>query len=164
MSEKPADIFTQCEDLEEFYSRIIELNGQFDFLVEDMVSLGEEYFIKYPDTFARRNYDNIHTGYRLMRLCMLEKVMNDFDDRTKEIFREGFGNLKRIRELFPAYCSESGTEKVQQEVLTVEKGLLEMNTSIEKIPTGMVKERYVGGIAHFYNIIYLMKMTVGLTT
>lgn len=162
MSTKPADLFCSCDDLDDFRDCIIKLNGQFDLETDDMVKLGEEYFKHYPDSFSNRNFDNIHTGYQLMRLCMLEKMMCDFEEPAREFFRKVFSNIKLINQEMPLFTEKEGEEQTRDYVRKLEERILDMNKLVETVPTGMVKERFVGGIAHFYNIVYLLKISVGL--
>lgn len=163
MANKPAEIFCEHHDLEGFRECIMGLEGNFDLERDEMIKLGEEYFKQYPDSFAKRNYDNIHTGYRLMRVCMLEKMMCDFSDPARTVFRSCFDAIKTIAGNLDGYTKSVGRETAVEQVLLLEKRIYDMNKLVESMPTGMVKERFVGGIAHFYNIIYLMKLALGLT-
>ncbi len=160
MEKKPSDIFCEYNDLDSFREYLCELKGNFYLDRDEMVRLGEEYFKKYPDTLANRDYGNIHTGYRLMRLCLLEKALEGFSDESRDAFRESFENMKQIKHIIPAYVQKRGKKKAWSDYHTLYERMQEMNRLIETIPQGMIRERFVGGITNFINILYLIRLAL----
>jgi len=73
--------------------------------------------------------------------CMLEELCS-MDDMLAKLIKE------------------TGMEEVESVMIALERNLDRVRSVIESLPRGMTKERFVGGISKFYNMMYLLKEAI----
>ena len=161
MSDKtPAQIFTESEGIAQFRESIIRLNGAFDFEKESLLDLGKAYFKRYPDRFHNRNTEEVQIGYGLVRICVIEKIIDGFDDLKKEKYRFAFANVGSIEQAMRELAEMCGPESLRSDFATVQSRLDSLKAVIDTLPVGMIKERFVGGISNIFNVVYLIKLSI----
>jgi hypothetical protein len=156
MALTPADILTSASGFEDFRESIIALKGEFPFEPEDMLQLGRVYFTRYSDSSVDRNLENIRMGYRIVRTCIAEKILEGVDDRYRAMVRCMLEDLCVMDETLAKLVKNIGIEETESIKYTIERNLDRVRGIIEGLPRGMTKERFVGGISKFYNEMYLM--------
>jgi len=157
MTVKPAELFLSSASVEEFREKLIAANGDFDLEPEDMIELGNEYFRRYPDSFSERNMEEVHKGYRLARACIAEKLLAGIGGGTRNDLRRMLEDVTRIDEVVGRIGRDGGNDALDGIYVTMSASLEMVRKGIDGIPRGMIKERFVGGVTKFYNVMYLFK-------
>ena len=155
-----AYLFTISPDYESFKNSLINLKGNFSFEVDDMVNLGEAYFEKYPDNFNSSTAEEIHIGYRIARICLIEKILKEIPQERKYYYRKMYYKSAEINSIVDHIIKKYGKETVFDDYLLIITNLDVLYLKIRSIPTSMIKERYTGGISIFFNIAYLFKNAI----
>ena len=156
MALSPADILASSPGFDDFRERVIACRGDFPFEPEDMEQLGRVYFIRYSDSSVDRNMENIRMGYRIVRTCIVEKIIDGIDDTHRDTVRCMLDDLCVMDEMLANLIKENGVEVVESMIRTIERNLDRIKGVIDELPRGMTKERFVGGISKFYNEMYLL--------
>jgi hypothetical protein len=154
------DIFKKCESVDSFKKSIVEKDGNFDFSKDDMLDLGNEYFSRFPDSFSGRNMQQVHYGYQIVRACVTEKLIEGFDPGSKPALRRIFSDISSIDSVINEMIGKEGLGTVRDRYEKLSSNLDTIKKEIDSIPTGMIKERFVGGISSIYSIIYLIKAAI----
>ncbi len=157
MGKTPAEILESTSTIDEFRDAVAATGGDFPFAADDMERLGEVYFIRYPDSSVERNMDNIRFGYRMVRICIMEKILDGLDGGARGPYREMLGDVARMEGLLEGLCRSHGSERVGRDIGMISRNLDGVKETIDSLPRGMIKERFVGGISSFYNNLYLVK-------
>ena len=152
-----ARLFRETADIEKFRESVMELKGSFPFDRDDMIEIGHAYFERYPDCFSNRNCQEVTLGYKLVRICIVEKLIDHGESVLADACRAMFNDISGIQERCAELVAAVGFERVAREHDEIGKKLQDIQNSIDRLPTGMIKERFVGGVANIYNIIYLIK-------
>lgn len=161
MSESLAEIFTRESDIESFKKAVLSLNGEFPFDSPSMIALGEAYFARFPEKFRGRDMEEVRLGYVVTRICVVEWIIKGMDRGRRAFYREMLHEAGRVGPLIEALSSSNGAETLLEDVRILAEALARTKETIEEIPKGMVKERFIGGISNLYNILYLLKMMIG---
>ncbi|MGB9764935.1 MAG: hypothetical protein ACPLZD_06235 [Candidatus Saccharicenans sp.] len=155
-----ADIFRSTADLEDFFTEVRSLNGNFPLTVDDLLALGQAYFERYPERFVERNLEEVRLGYRLTRFCLMEKALANLPEEAKNFFRQAFEKPELVAGLLESFrCSTYG-EKIQEYFGLLQGSLTEIKSTVDELPKGMVKERFLGGLTTLLNITYLLKVLI----
>ncbi|TFH40000.1 MAG: hypothetical protein E4G96_08295 [Chrysiogenales bacterium] len=157
MGTTPAEILESTSTIDEFRDAILGTGGNFPFARIEMERLGEVYFIRYPDSSMERNMDNIRIGYRMVRICVLEKILEGVDPGHRGAFREMLGNVASMETSFAGLERKIGAGGIEECVRVIGENLERVKSEIDSLSRGMIKERFVGGISSFYNNMYLVK-------
>lgn len=160
MGKTPADILESAAGFDEFRESILALRGHFSLDTEDMLRLGNVYFQRYPDTFPDRIMDNVHIGYRIVRTCLVEKIIEGIGDAYRDTVRGMLDDFRLIDKCLEKLEREIGTEEIESMLYGLERNLDHLRGVIDELPRGMIKERFIGGISKFYNDIYLLNEAV----
>lgn len=153
----PAALFTRLEDVNAFRDAVIEMEGEFNFEREDMLELGNVYFDRYPDCFSNRNCEHIQIGYQVTRICMVEKILNAIEGEYRNVYRQMFFNIGSIENAIQHLVDECGPEKTWEQYNRIQEETERVRREVDSLPTGMIKERFVGGITNLFNVLYLIK-------
>ena len=160
MALTPADILTSASGFEDFRESIIALKGEFPFEHEDMLQLGRVYFTRYSDSSVDRNMENVRMGYRIVRTCIVEKILEGINDRHRDLVRCMLDDLCVMDETLAKLVKDIGIEETESIKYTIERNLNRVWGLIDGLPRGMTKERFVGGISKFYNEMYLLNEAI----
>jgi len=155
-----AAVFLREKDLESFRNAVVALDGGFPFTSADMISLGEAYFKKYPDRTHDRNMEDVRLGYEIVRIAVIEKAVAGFDVFRKEAYRTILGDVAKVASTVAALYRSSGTASLSEDCGVLRSALETIKLTIDEIPKGMIKERFVGGISNLFNILYVLKMSI----
>ena len=99
-------------------------------------------------------------GYRIVRVCILEKILQGIDNRHRYMVREMLDNMLLMEDILRKLVNEMGMEAFEEYRRTVTRNLDELRSVIEELPRGMIKERFVGGISKFFNEMYLLNNAI----
>ena len=155
-----AKLFTLSPDYESFKESLIQLKGRFSFEMDDMIELGEAYFEKYPDNFNSSTAEEIHIGYRIARICLIEKIIKDIPSDRKYYYRKMYYKTGEIDNIVFHLLNKHGRGNVYDDYLLITANLDALYFKICSMPASMIKERYTGGISIFFNIAYLFKVSI----
>jgi hypothetical protein len=100
-------------------------------------------------------------GYRIVRICVAEKILEGVDDKHRDTVRCMLEDLCSMDDTPAKFIKEIGVEEVESIIYTIEHNLDRIRGIIDELPRGMTKERFTGGISKFYNEMYLLKDTMG---
>ena len=162
MGSKVAELFSSCSSIDDFRNEVLSCDGDFRFELEDMVSLGKSYVEKYPQCLDSTKYcqELAYTGYTMVRICIVEKILCGLDPQVKNTFRDMISHIDRIETLTAVLVAHHGREMVQGQYAAVNENLGALQAMIEQIPRGIIKERFSGGISSILNIMYLIRMAL----
>jgi len=157
----PAEIFRRETDLESFRAAVTSLGGEFDFAAPDMIALGEAYFERHPERSVGRDTAGVLLGYALVRICVIEKVIRDLPPASRLFYRAVFQDVSRVGPGIEARRPGEDTAGLRREAEAVLAALDAVKRTIEEIPKGMIRERFIGGISNLYNILYVVNLKLG---
>lgn len=160
MNKTPADILESAANFDEFREGIAALSGCFPLDREEMLRLGKVYFQRYPDSSPDRIMENVHTGYKITRTCLIEKLIEGIEERHRDTVRGMLDDFRFIDAGLAMLEREIGIEEIESIVYVIECNLDRLRNIIEELPKGMIKERFVGGISKFFNDVYLINLAV----
>jgi len=156
----PAEIFRREPNLESFRGAVTALGGGFDFAAADMIALGEAYFERHPERSVGRDPAGVLLGYALVRTCVIEKVVAGLPPAARDFYRAVFQDVAQVGPRIESRRAAAGTDALKREAGDVRAGLDAVKRTIEEIPKGMIRERFVGGISNLYNILYVVNLTL----
>jgi len=157
---KIADILNERITPEGFREALVKLNGDFDFSIDSMISLGEVYCKLYPDSVDHSDSAQVQAGYKIVRFVIIEHIIKDLDDELKKAFREILLSANAISQIIPGLVKSRGKEKLLSIANLLDKRIKELKETVDTISNGVIKERWTGGISVFYNTIYIIKKTI----
>lgn len=160
MSRSISQILIDTMEPEAFKKEICSLQGYFSFDLESMISLGETYCRLYPDSVDHADSAQVQIGYRVVRICIVEVIISEVNEALRKSCRELLSNIASINPITEEMISAHGHDEIYQTYVTLDKRVREIKTVIDTMPVGVIKERFVGGISVFYNILYLMKKSI----
>jgi hypothetical protein len=158
MSAALAEIFRREPDLGSFRRAVAALGGDFSFSSADMIELGTAYFERYPDRIHDRNMDEVRLGYAIVRTAVIEKAVLGLAPDRRPAFREMLDDVSRVGPAVEGLLDSAGPEALAADIEGLAASLAALRATIDEIPKGMVKERFVGGISNLVNILYVIRM------
>ena len=156
-----AELFRRGKGLESFRRAVIDLEGSFPFATVDMIELGRAYLERFPDRDRDRNADEVRLGYAIVRTAICEKALLAVAPPRRKTFRTIFCDVSRIAAEAEALVASAGREVILADHDALAAALGALKEAIEDIPKGMIKERYIGGISYFFNVLYAFKSSLG---
>ncbi len=161
-----ATIFHDARNLDEFKAAVLRLGGDFDFDEDEMMELGSLYAERYPACYDDSQYcqEMVHAGYTLVRICVTEQLLREVLPALRGEFRGMFGAIDRIEGSMNSLIASAGIEEVRSQVERMEKRFNAIKFAVDRLPRGIVKERFSGGISSFANLIYIMKLVLSRKT
>jgi hypothetical protein len=158
MRTTPAEIFRASGELDSFRRELTALDGEFDFASPDMIALGEAYFERHPDRSVGRDTTAVLLGYALVRACAVEKAVRGLSPAGRRFYRAALLDVSRVGPLVEERRASESPEELRREADEVGAALDAIKRTIEEIPKGMIRERFIGGISNLYNILYMVRM------
>ena len=152
-----SNILKQYSDLESFRTALCGKGGKFDFSTDSMIEFGETYCSLYPESLTHSDSAGVVTGYRLVRVCVVEIMMSIIPEVLRESYRKMFADVSIINSTMDELKSLIGADEALEIHNSLESLVKEIKSHIDLMPHGVSKERFVGGISVFFNIFYLMK-------
>ena len=158
MGVSPVDIFLAAEDVGFFRKSVRALEGGFDFDSAAMIALGTAYFQKYPDRGQDRNMEEVRLGYELVRICAIEKMVLEVPAGRRELYRAVLSNAAAVGPAADGLVESIGAGGLAEDHARLSAALEKLKRTIDEIPKGMIKERFVGGVTALFNILYVFKL------
>jgi hypothetical protein len=152
-----AEIYFRSPDPASFGAEIQSLDGRFRFGSEDMIALGRAYFDRHPDRPADRDLEAVRLGYTLVRIVVGEVLVRGLDPDLKDFFRSVFRDAASAGARTEARRAQD-PDGLGRGLASVAAAFEAVKAEIELIPKGLIKERFVGGISHLSNVLFLVKM------
>jgi hypothetical protein len=156
MSSVIAGIFKSKETLEEFREAVIALDSAFSLGLEDLLEIGQAYCDRYPESYSKRNPQNVQIGYTMARICVIEKALEGTEQKIKKIYRSMFYSLNAIEEKIIGLIQADGCEQVSADYQRIYSRIKHIEGLINELPRGMIKEKFIGGLSVIYNVVYLV--------
>jgi hypothetical protein len=151
-----ASLFREHTDFDEFRARVTDLRGEFPFGKDDMILIGEAYFERYPDCFSNRSCTDVALGYRMVRVCVIEKLVAAIPPRYAQDVRALFNSVAVIGQSVERMALSAGPQELQAMIGAMEPIMESIQATIDSLPTGMIKERFIGGVSYIHNVLYLI--------
>ena len=158
MSASLAEIFRRAPDLASFRRSVAALGGDFPFASADMIELGKAYFERFPDRVQDRNADEVRLGYAVVRTAVIEKAVLGLAPDRRAAFREMLDDVSRVGPTVEGLIGTAGSEALGADIERLSSVLADVRATIDEIPKGMIKERFIGGISNLFNILYVIRM------
>jgi hypothetical protein len=158
MTSRLTDLFNESQDLSSFENSVIELNGDFNFDRNEMLSLGAAYLFKFPDRKKDRDSDEVRFGYRIARVCITEILIKGLPLIEQDYLRRGFRSPESLGENLIKLIERKGCKGCYGllDLLNTRIGLI--HATVNTLPKGLVRERFTGGISTSFNYLYLFKL------
>lgn len=156
-----AEIFRRGSDLESFRNSVLALEGRFPFATADMVELGRAYLERFPDRDRDRNASEVRLGYAIVRTAICEKAILAVPPPRRKAYRAIFCDVDRIADKAESLAADAGRESVLADHDAMAAALAGLREAIENIPQGMIKERFIGGLSYFLNVLYAFRASLG---
>lgn len=144
-------------DADKFKEALSGKGGCFEFNTDAMIEFGETYCSLYPDSLTHSDSAGVVTGYRLVRICVVEILMNAIPVELHEFYRVMFADVHSINNIFSKVIAVAGIDRVREIHNSLDNIIKNIKTDIDMMPQSVSKERFIGGISVFFNILYLMK-------
>ncbi len=158
MTPKLHDLFNESHDLASFEKSVVELEGNFVFDQQEMLGLGEAYLTRFPDRKKNRNSEEVRFGYRIVRVCITESMLNGLSVADKNVLRRGFRDLAALAETVK-YLAEIKDRKGCIELFEHLENRIELiQITVNTLPKGLVRERFTGAISTSFNYLYLFRL------
>lgn len=157
MGNKISEILKQYSDVESFRTALCGRGGEFEFNTDSMIEFGETYCSLYPDALTHSDSAGVVAGYRLVRVCVVEIMVSIIPENLRELYRKMFADVKVINSIMDEVKSFIGADEALKIHYSLDSLVKELKSHIDQMPHGIPKERFVGGISVFFNILYLMK-------
>ncbi len=148
------EIFERNPDPEAFRAAVEAFGGDFPFDTAAMISLGEAYFRRHPDSSHDRDRASVLIGYGLVRICATERLLRNLAPERRNFFRAAFHEPAQAG----ALAGRIPAEALAADLVAVEAEMALIRLEIEGIPKGSIKERFVGGISQLCTVLYLVGM------
>lgn len=155
MSSLIATLFKEHSIIQDFKDALIALDSSFSFEREDILELGRAYCERYPESYSKRNTQNVQIGYFMARLCIVEKALADIPPDNRNAYRQIFYDMDCIENKINNLIQRCGCEQVAYEFVTITGKIKDLEALIDSLPRGMIKEKFIGGLSVIYNVIYL---------
>ncbi|HPW18244.1 MAG TPA: hypothetical protein PLP83_07675 [Candidatus Aminicenantes bacterium] len=151
-----AELFRRRPDPESFRAAVRALDGDFALGSADMIALGEAYFERYPDRLRERNTAEVLIGYAVTRAALAEKAVLAVPAPRRDAYRAVLDDVSRAGPVVAALLEAHGRAVLLADQAALKAALDGLKAVIDDIPKGLIKERFVGGISNFYNILYVL--------
>ena len=152
------DLFNESHDLASFEKLVVELEGNFIFDQNEMLSLGEAYLSRFPDRKKNRNSEEVRLGYRIARICITESMLDGLSVTDKHLLRKGFRDLASLADTVK-HLAEIKDRMGCIELFNHLKYRIELiQDTVNTLPKGLVRERFTGAISTSFNYLYLFRL------
>ena len=138
MSSVIAGIFKSKETLEEFREAVIALDSAFSLGLEDLLEIGQAYCDRYPESYSKRNPQNVQIGYTMARICVIEKALEGTEQKIKKIYRSMFYSLNAIEEKIIGLIKADGCEQVSADYQRIYSRIKHIEGLINELPRDML--------------------------
>jgi len=158
MGENLTELIRREPDLASFRRAVAALGGDFPLSSADMIELGTAYFERFPDRVHDRNAEEVRFGYAIVRAAVIEKAILGLAPERRPAFREMLEDVSRVGPAVEGLLGSAGPEMLAADIERLSAALAALRATIDEIPKGMIKERFIGGISNLFNILYVIRM------
>lgn len=162
MKTSVAEILRKEITPEKFDSALQLLNGDFVFDRDTMMEFGEVYCCLYPESVSHSDSAQVVTGYRLVRLMIIEVLLAGMDSKLKPFYREMLISGAGVSKYMPDVLSAAGRESTINTYESLNNKVKDIKSVIDTLPNSVIKERFTGGVSVFYNTLYLIKKSLNI--
>jgi hypothetical protein len=155
-----SSIISETVCIDDFRDAVIKLNGDFSISCDDMIEMGKSYFAKYPDSYFDRDPEEVRIGYQMARICIVEKLILNAPAEYRGFFRVMFFDVEKIETEVTRLVLLMGPVHLEESFRKMTLDLYSIKNMIDFLPTGMTKERFVGGVTNLYNLAYLIMTAI----
>jgi hypothetical protein len=155
MGSQIAALFKEKKTIQDFREAMIALDSTFALEQEDLMAIGQIYCDRYPESYSKRNCQHVQIGYSMARICVIEKSLAGIQPECKTIYRTMFYNLNTIEDSVSQLIKSIGCEQIKTDYQTITAAIKNIESLIDGLPRGMIKEKFVGGLSVIYNVVYL---------
>lgn len=152
-----ADLFRSDPDPAAFRRAVAALGGDFPLGSADMAALGEAYFERCPDRAHDRNAAEVLLGYALVRAAVVEKAVLAVPPGRRAAYREMLEDVARVAPRVDSLLTSAGPGALLADHAALSAAVAAIKATIDELPKGPVKERWVGGISNLFNILYVLR-------
>lgn len=152
-----SQILKDNADADKFKEALFGHGDNFEFNTDAMIEFGETYCSLYPESLTHSDSAGVVTGYRLVRICVVEILMVEIPADLREFYRAMFADVHSIGSMLADVIAAAGIDKALDIHRSLESLIKNIKTDIDMMPQSVSKERFIGGISVFFNILYLMK-------
>lgn len=152
-----SNILKEHSDVESFRTALCGKGGEFEFNTDSMIEFGETYCTLYPEALTHSDSEGVVAGYRLVRVCVVEMMVSIIPEALRESYRKMFADVQVINSIMDEVKALIGADEALKIHHSLDSLVKEIKSHIDQMPHGIPKERFVGGISVFFNILYLMK-------
>jgi len=71
-----------------------------------------------------------------------------------------FFTINSIEDTISRLVREAGLSEVWSHYEKLQKATEDIHHEVDSLPTGMIKERFVGGITNLFNVLYIIKSNI----
>ena len=157
MKPSAAEILRKEQTPERFGEAIQTFDGDFIFDRDVMMDFGEVYCTLYPESVNHGDSVQVITGYRLVRLAIIEVLLAGMDSRLKPLYREMLISAAGVAKYMPEVLAVEGLENTIDIYRSLDNKVKDIKSVIDTLPNSVIKERFTGGVSVFYNTLYLIK-------
>ena len=152
-----SNILKEHSDVESFRTALCGKGGEFEFNTDSMIEFGETYCSLYPESLTHSDSAGVVTGYKLVRVCVIERMVSIIPEDLREVYRKMFADVSIINSGMDEVKDLIGADEALKIHDSLDSLVKKIKSHIDCMPHGIPKERFVGGISVFFNILYLMK-------
>ncbi len=147
---------------EKYGEAIKSFDGEFVFDRETMMDFGEVYCLLYPESVNHGDSVQVVTGYKLVRITIIENLLAGIDSRLKPLYREMLISASGVAKLMPEVLAVAGRESTVDTYKSLDIKVKDIKSVIDTLPNSVIKERFTGGVSVFYNTLYLIKKSLDI--
>jgi len=162
MNHSAAEILRNTVTPDKFGPALIELEGDFEFDRDSMIDFGGVYCSLYPDSLNHTDSHQVITGYKLVRISLIEILLKDMESSLKPMYREMLISGGGVTQHMPEIISKLGNDRASEIYKSLDSRVKDIKSIIDSLPNSVIKERFTGGISVFYNTLYLMKKSLNI--
>lgn len=162
MKPSVAEILRKEITPEKFGEAIQTFDGDFIFDRDTMMDFGEVYCSLYPESVNHGDSAQVITGYRLVRISIIEILLAGMDSKLKPLYREMLASASGVSKFMSEVLAAAGYDNTLETYKNLDLKVKDIKSVIDTLPNSVIKERFTGGVSVFYNTLYLIKKSLNI--
>jgi hypothetical protein len=162
MKPSVADILKNEITTEKYAEAIQSFDGDFIFDSDTMMEFGEVYCSLYPESVNHGDSVQVVTGYKLVRITIIEYILAGVDSKLKPYYREMLISASGVAKYLSEVLAVAGRESTVDTYKSLDIKVKDIKSVIDTLPNSVIKERFTGGVSVFYNTLYLIKKSLDI--
>jgi hypothetical protein len=155
------NLFLESQTPAEFQEAVAKLEGTFPFGRDEMIELGKSYESRFPEDPVRRNPEDIRFGYRIAKICLVEKLLQGMNQSEKKNLRNYFLENRDAQKLDKQFRRGVSREGFQILLRKLNDRSEAFGNRIKTLPKSIFKERLIGALSNLITQIYLFRQLFG---